>query len=468
MDLNEAKCKFSRPGDERAVLSYSLKNIDHFYTLCEKLSSDDFLLDDHKLIFATMKELWSKGDISEFDQTMIINKAAKDGILSRIGDVEYIQSIYNMQISKFNFNSYLNNVLEASTKFKLYNSLSSNINEIINSSNSDDIGSEDLLSLVENDVLNISTESKAISEPVNLSDGIDEYLEDRFNNPIVTLGLATGYPILDRQIDGLVPATLTVVSARKKMGKSTLLSNIAANVAYKSHVPVLYIDTEMSFRQWRSRMLAMISNVKERDIIHGNLSDDKRSELLKAAKIIKEGKIFHKYIPGFSVDKISALYKKYKAKENIGLAVFDYIKEPRMNTGVETRRKEYQLLGDLTTQMKDLATILDIPFLAAVQINREGGVAGSDRISWFADVVMEWKRKDKEEAEATAFEGGQYKMIIKDTRRGGMTPDEGICYKFFKQRLRIDEVDEQYQTRSYGNEVVNYGSDDAEDIIDSL
>jgi len=167
-------------------------------------------------------------------------------------------------------------------------------------------------------------------------------------------------------------------------------------------------------------------------------------------------------MPGYSVEKLTALYKKYKIKENIDLAIFDYIKEPAEGASADRRRAEWQVLGDVTTKLKDLSGELNIPFLAAVQINREGGVAGSDRISWFGDIVMQWMRKEKDELEAKGYEGGQYKLVIRDTRRGGETPEQGIGYKFRKKSLTIREVELEHQIITYGEDVINNASDDDE------
>jgi len=216
-------------------------------------------------------------------------------------------------------------------------------------------------------------------------------------------------------------------------------------------------------------MLAMLTGIEERAIKHGGYSDEVYNKIKMGLAIVKKGKLFHEHMPGYSVDKLTALYKKYKIKENIGLAIFDYIKEPD-SASTDRQRKEWQILGDVATKLKDLAGVLNIPFLTAVQLNRDGDIAGSDRISWFADVVMEWKKRDKDEIEnnkvACGDEGGQYKLVIKDSRRGGHTPEEGISYIFRKKRLLIRETPLRYQLIPYGEEVVNYGSDDDKDELD--
>jgi hypothetical protein len=167
-------------------------------------------------------------------------------------------------------------------------------------------------------------------------------------------------------------------------------------------------------------------------------------------------------MPGYSVDKLVALYKKYRHKEKIGLIVFDYLKEPD-STSVDRQRKEYQLLGDVTTKIKDLAGQLDIPALTAIQLNRQNDIADSDRVARYADVICIWGNREEDEINSGGNDCGTHKLVIKDTRRGGGTSDAGIGYNFFKEYLKIKEVpiDQQYFTNF--EKVVNHNAaeDDA-------
>jgi replicative DNA helicase len=172
-------------------------------------------------------------------------------------------------------------------------------------------------------------------------------------------------------------------------------------------------------------------------------------------------------MPGYTIEKVVALYKKYKLKHDIGLMVFDYIKEPSLNASADRQRREYQILGDVTTKLKDLAGELDIPCLAAIQINREGNVADSDRVARYADIIMQWMKRSKEEQENGSEKSGQYKLVIRETRRGGSTPEEGIGYYFFKEKLIIQEADAEFQMigRFKDGEVINHDSSDDSDKI---
>lgn len=458
MDQSTMREMFCRPTDERALLSYCLKDIDYYYDLMSKMDQNDFLYYDHSVIFTLLGSLTNQGAES-FDLPMIINTAQQIDVLKSIGGVDYLKSISDMVVSKKNYDVYLKGVLESSTKFKLYHMLQKNL-ALIEGNAKDGEDSADLIGAIENNVLDLSTESRAISEPRDLGDGLRELIDERRANPVKQMGLSTGFSILDRQIDGLVPGTLTVISARPKMGKSSFLSNIATYVAYRQNVPLLYVDTEMPYEQWRDRAIASMSGIRERDIKHGGYDDETYNRILdKCIRLVEKGKLFHEFMPGYSVDKLVALYKKYKLKHNIGLMIFDYIKEPD-SSSLERQRKEYQILGDVTTKLKDLAGELSIPALTAVQINRSNAIADSDRIARYADVIGQFMLKSPEELEAGGDKGGTHKLVIRETRRGGMTPEEGIGYKFYKERLLVMEVDNHDQLVPYGEKVVNYGSAD--------
>ncbi len=464
MSDEETREIFCRPGDERALLSYALKRADNFYTICSKVEESDFLYPDHRTIYVLLKALVDRGGLEKFDLSMIVNEAQSNGVLKNIGGYEYVESILNMPLEQQNLSHYVDNVLESSTKYRLYNDLAVSMAKLTDNAKTG-ITSEDLIGMVESKVMDLSTRSKSINEPRDLGDGLREYIDERRDNPVEMSGISTGFPVLDQQIDGLIPGTLTIISARKKMGKSTFLSNVAAHIAYRLRIPVLYVDTEMSFNEWRDRIIAMLSGIPERTVKHGGYTKEQYNTIIeKCVKIVEKGKLFHERMPGYSVDKLTALYKKYKIKENIGVAFFDYIKEPN-SASVDRQRREWQILGDVATRLKDLAGTLEIPFFTAVQLNREGDVAGSDRISWFADIVMHWLERKPEEIDAAGQDSGQMKLIIKDTRRGGRTPEEGISYLFKKQRLLIKEAPIHLQLIPYGGEVINYGSDDDEDKL---
>jgi replicative DNA helicase len=452
---------------ERYVLSKAVNNIDYYYELTSKIEPSDLLDRRNFILFNTLKALHEEKDIKAFDFHAVETELQANSATDLV-DSKYLDLIYNyMDSDDGNFDIYIKDILEASTKYKLFKSLNKTSKKIIDSLGGEEVDSGELLGNVQSEILDLSSLSLAIAEPRNVSEGIVEYLEGKRKTYQDMSGISTGYPILNTQIDGLIPGTLFVVAARKKMGKSALLTNMAAHVALIENKPVLYIDTEMTFPEWRDRLIACITGIPERTIKHGGYDDEMYAKIKRAIKVFENKKFYHEYMPGYSIDKITALYKKYKMKEDIAVAFFDYIKEPQFSASASAQRKEYQILGDVATRLKDLAGSLDIPFVAAAQVNRQGDIADSDRIARYGDVIAFWMTQDEKLMEEHQKKIGGYKLVIKDSRRGGGTSDDGIGYYFWKDRLRIREVPPDRQLFNYEEgEVTNYGTaDDEEELL---
>lgn len=174
MSRAETKAMFCKPTQERALLAFCMRNIDNYYDLKQNMTERDFLYQDHSVVFTMMNTLMDKG-YEKIDLPLLIHEAQAHGVLGNIGGMDYLQSINNMNISGVNFKSYLQEVLETTTKYRLYSMLSDSMSLVKDGEQP----SADLIGAVTMAALDLSTESKAIPEPKNLSDGLMELLEER-------------------------------------------------------------------------------------------------------------------------------------------------------------------------------------------------------------------------------------------------------------------------------------------------
>jgi replicative DNA helicase len=398
--MNITREEFADKGSERIVISCILQYPDLIVDVEAKLGEVDFLSPYHRAIYVVLKSLYKQG-VKQFDLLSVMDEAEKRSLKPTIGSGDYINALFSAVISPGNITVFVNKVLDASLKYKLYLVSQEAQQDVISNapSQGESVGANYLISKAESRLLDIVLQQNSVEDAEDVADGLEELVQERLDNPVDVLGYSTGFPLLDKKINGLCPKTLTVVAARPKCGKSTLLTNMAARVAYFGGDPVLYIDTEMSTVEMRFRLLSLLSGVPHRLIVNGTFGSNNLylTNVRKALTIIKKGKILHKYMPGYTIDTVKSQVRKSKLRDGIRAFFFDYIKLPEVTS--DTGMKEYQLLGNVATALKDLAGRLDIPVVAAAQVKRsergveksrigDQDVADSDRLSRYCNNLL--------------------------------------------------------------------------------
>jgi replicative DNA helicase len=426
----DIKDKFSDKGSERMVLSCVLAVPDLLIDVNTRLAERDFLSDNHRALFSILSSLYNRG-VKSFDIMAVVSEATEKGMLKLIGGAEYVDALMYNPVNPDNIEVYLLKVLECSTKYRLYRrteTIQENI--LANVGPSDDTEPADILiAKAESGILEVSMEAKQVEDAINLSDGLAAILKEKQENPVDVMGLSTNIPALDNSINGLTPGSLTVIAARQKGGKSTLLLNMAAHAAFTLGVPVLYIDTELNTIEVQMRTVSHLSQVPERMITNGKYINNEvfTSNVWRAHAVMDKGQLFHKYMPGFSMDAVKSMVRKYHAREGIGIFFFDYIKLPETTGGDSF--KEHQILGNIATGLKDLAGQLNIPVVAAAQIKRgdtsnpktrfqDGDVADSDRIGRFCSNLLAIGQKSKKEIEEDGLTCGTHRLQVLLARAG--------------------------------------------------
>jgi replicative DNA helicase len=361
----------------------------------------------------------------------VVNTAADKSMLELVGGAEYVDALMYNPVNPENIEVYILKVLDCSTKYQLFRRtqiIQENI--IANAGTSEDaVPADALIAKAESDILEVSMGAKQVEDAVNLSSNLAEILKKKQENPVDVMGLSTNIELLDKSINGLTPGSLTVVAARQKGGKSTLLLNMATHIAFTLGVPVLYIDTELKTEEVQMRAVSHLSQVPERMVTNGKYIENEvlTSNVWRAHAVMERGHFFHKYMPGYTMDAVKSMVRKFHAREGIGAFFFDYIKLPEV-TGNDAF-KEHQILGNVATGLKDLAGQLDIPVIAAAQIKRgdssnpktrfhDSDVADSDRIGRYCTNLCAIGQKSKKEIEDDGLTCGTHRLQVLLARSG--------------------------------------------------
>ena len=208
-------------------------------------------------------------------------------------------------------------------------------------------------------------------------------------------GIPTGFTRLDRQISGMHPGDLFIVAARPGMGKTSLVLNMALNVAAARVVrqasgedyfespeeepghAVLFCSLEMPKEQLAARLLASEARVDMSNIRGGNMSREDWSKLTEAASRLARLPLWLDDTPALTLLDLRAKIRRLHAEvtrgessvraRGIGLIVVDYLQLMQGRRDAGSREQE---ISELSRGLKQLAKEMKVPVLALSQLNR--------------------------------------------------------------------------------------------------
>ena len=144
-------------------------------------------------------------------------------------------------------------------------------------------------------------------------------------------------------------------------------------------------------------------------------------------------------------DQIYFTAKRMMNTVGLDFVIVDYIKSQGSNTSSEI----YNMLGGYTDFLKNrIAGELQLPVLAAAQLNRNGEISDSFKIEQFASTVNILRRKSREEVERDGRDCGNYKLFVKLNRLGDQMGDISTDYidlNFNGARVQFEQADRQHE-----------------------
>lgn len=451
---------------ERAVLAGIFSYGESAYLEVSDIISDStFTIDSNAIIYKCLKALCERN--SEIDIASVYSVSEELGlssILHKKQEAQHLQAIINFPVNFANVRKFAAKIRKLEITRLLRKQLELAQDKLLEVNGSESIGS--ILGIAEDTVFNFTNLLNDSDEaPEHIAKELEDYLKELEENPIDQVGIPTGFPVYDKAIGGgLRKGTVNVIGARPKTGKTLLSDNMGQFIASKG-IPVLNMDTEMAKQDHIHRVLAMMTETEISDIETGKFADnpDTYTKIHKAAKELKQTKLFHKSIAGKAFEDQISIMKRWLVKE-VGLnddgtakdcvIFYDYLK--LMDTsGMTQDLKEYQVLGFMMTQLHNFAVKFKVPIVAFIQLNRDGitkestdSASGSDRIIWLCSNFTIFKRKSDEEIAEDGATNGNRKLVPLIARHGGGLDDndyincymKGWCAKITEGKTRLELV----------------------------
>ena len=223
-------------------------------------------------------------------------------------------------------------------------------------------------------------------------------------------GVSTGLIDMDKKLGGLHPSDLLILAGRPSMGKTSLATNIAFNVAKAYRRGTLHDGTEgavdggvvgfysleMSAEQLAARILSEAAEIPSHQIRSGDMTETEFRRFVDAAKALEACPLYIDDTPALPISQLAARARRLKRTHGLDVLIIDYLQLVRGTGKGENRVNE---ISEITMGLKAIAKELNIPVIALSQLSRQvenredkrpqlSDLRESGSIEQDADVVM--------------------------------------------------------------------------------
>ena len=261
-------------------------------------------------------------------------------------------------------------------------------------------------------------------------------------------GISTGLVDMDRKLGGLHKSDLLILAGRPSMGKTSLATNIAFNIAkaYRKGIRpdgtegtieggvVGFYSLEMSAEQLAARILSEAAEVPSEQIRRGDMTEAEFRRFVDAAKSLEACPLYIDDTAALPISQLAARARRLKRTHGLDVLMVDYLQLVKGTGKGDNRVNE---ISEISQGLKAIAKELDIPVIALSQLSRQvesredkrpqlSDLRESGSIEQDADVVMfvfreeYYKEREKMAAGQDEMERlhGRAEVIIGKQRHG--------------------------------------------------
>lgn len=350
---------------EMSLLGAILIDEEVLTDVLDKVKSEDFYEKRHQRIFAAIVRLFEMH--RPIDLLTLSDELEKKDDLETVGGSSYLNELTNYVPTAANAGTYAELVAQRAVRRRLIKAST----DIAALAYQDDSDTQEILERAEAELFSVSDTSlkqDLISLEQILTESFDR-MEELHRDRGKLRGIRTGWRDLDNMTAGLQRSDLIIIAARPAMGKTTLVTNLAYNVAAKEKQSVLFFSLEMSKEQLVDRMLADAAGVDAWNIRTGNLSDDDFEKLSTAMGEMAEAPIYIDDTPGLTILEMRTKARRQAHVHPLGLIIVDYLQLMQgRNKGGEFNR--VQEVSEISRGLKLIARELNVPVIALSQLSR--------------------------------------------------------------------------------------------------
>ncbi len=367
---------------ESQLLGAILVNNETYYRVSDFLESNHFYLEPHREIYEKAGQLIRAGKIAS--PITLKTFYAADATIADMSAVQYLLRLVADAASVINAEDYGRTIYDLSVRRNLIRIGEDMVNVAYDAPIDMPPGSQ--IDTAERRLYELAESGSANNGFSSFSDALAETIEmaaAAYERDGHLSGLSTGLRDVDRRMGGLQPSDLIVLAGRPAMGKTSLATNIAYNVAsaYRAEQQqdgskktvdggvVGFFSLEMSAEQLATRIISEQTEISSSKIRRGEINETEFEMLVAASQSMQIVPLFVDQTGGISIASLTAKARRLKRQKGLDLLIVDYI---QLLTGSnKNSANRVQEITEITTGLKALAKELNVPIIALSQLSRQ-------------------------------------------------------------------------------------------------
>ena len=366
---------------EQQLLGGLLNNNDLYYSLEDKVDPEHFYDPVHSRIFEIISTRIKDGKLAS---AVTVNTfLTEDECLKELGGSSYLAQLMAGSVASSAIKDYSRLVYDLAIRRELI-ILGQEISSRAQSIKVDEQPEEQII-LAEQNLYKIGDSGKsetgfksflkALGEAVQVANAAHH----RDGN---LAGISTGFIDLDKKMGGLHSSDLIILAGRPSMGKTSLATNIAYNIAksFKKNDNadgtsetvnggiVGFYSLEMSAEQLAARILSETAEIPSEQIRRGDMTESEFRRFVEAAKSIESSPLFIDDTPALTIAQLASRARRLKRTHGLDALIIDYLQLVRAGSSRDNRVNE---ISEITQGLKAIAKELNIPVIALSQLSRQ-------------------------------------------------------------------------------------------------
>ncbi len=411
---------------EKALLGAIIINNDALDSVSDFLKAEHFFEPLHQKLFDIISKIIQNGKVA--DPITIKPFVDNDEKIADITVYNYVVRLATEAVTIINTKDYGSVIYDLFIRRSLINLGTQVVNRAYDASV--ELTTSQQIETVENQLFELAEKGKygggfenfntAITKALNMA-SVAKKRSSKLS------GIATHIKTLDEKMGGLQASDLIILAGRPAMGKTSLATNIAFNIANACKRDnktqeneggiVGFFSLEMSSEQLATRIISEQIKVSSSDMRRGNISEEQFAKIIHAMRSLQTIPLYIDQTGGVSLAQLSARARRLKRQHGLDVLIIDYIQ--LMTSGSKrSLENRVQEITAITTGLKALAKELNIPIIALSQLSRQvenrtdkrpqlSDLRESGSIEQDADIVLfvyreEYYLKNEEPKEGTA------------------------------------------------------------------